>query len=94
MLSYRIAFLRKKYHMSQSQLAAALNISPSTLGMYEQGRRIPSLETIVKIADLFCVSLDYLINGREYSGKETDITNQIPDNCPCKTCYWKEYRGK
>ena len=68
MLSKQIVRLRKKKGMSQSQLAKALGISPSTVGMYEQGRRIPELNVLIKIANLFGVSLDYLITGREWRG--------------------------
>lgn len=65
MLSKQITYLRKKSEMSQSQLAERLNISPSTVGMYEQGRRVPDLPTIVSISRLFGVSLDYLVSGEE-----------------------------
>ena len=66
MLSKRIAHLRKKKGMSQSQLAAALNVRPSTIGMYEQGRRVPDLSTLISISRLFGVSLDYLVTGKEF----------------------------
>lgn len=65
MLSKQIAQLRKNVRMSQSQLAAQLNVSPSTIGMYEQGRRVPDLPTLVSISQLFRVSLDYLVSGEE-----------------------------
>lgn len=67
MLADQIIKLRKKAGLSQSQLARALHIRPSTMGMYEQGRRIPNLDTIIAMARLFDVSLDYLITGAEYS---------------------------
>lgn len=94
MLSMRISFLRKKYRMSQSEVAMILNISPSTLGMYEQGRRVPSLDILVKLSHLFDVSLDFLITGHEYTGNLTEDIDTLADICPCKTCFWKEYRSK
>lgn len=94
MLSLRISFLRKKYHMSQSEVAMILNISASTLGMYEQGRRVPPLDILIKLSHLFDVSLDFLITGHEYTGGLTEDADQMADNCPCKTCFWKEYRRK
>ncbi len=60
----KIANLRKKRGMSQSQLAKELNIGTSTLGMYETGKRSPNPEMLNKIADYFHVSVDYLL-GRE-----------------------------
>ena len=65
MLSKQIVQLRKKKGMSQSQLAKALGISPSAIGMYEQGRRVPTLDIIIAMAQLFEVSLDYLLTGTE-----------------------------
>lgn len=94
MLSMRICFLRKKYHMSQSEVAMILNVSTSTLGMYEQGRRAPSLDILIKLAHLFDVSLDFLITGHEYTGGYSEDADRLADSCPCKTCFWKEYRGK
>ncbi|AXX75107.1 helix-turn-helix domain-containing protein [Lactobacillus reuteri] len=60
----KIANLRKKRGMSQSQLAKELNIGTSTLGMYETGKRSPNPEMLNKLADYFHVSVDYLL-GRE-----------------------------
>ena len=65
MLSKQIVQLRKKKGMSQSQLAKALGVSPSAIGMYEQGRRVPTLDIIIAMAQLFEVSLDYLLTGTE-----------------------------
>lgn len=67
MLSKQITHLRKKVGMSQSQLADQLNVSPSAIGMYEQGRRIPDLPTLISISRFFNVSLDYLITGEEFT---------------------------
>lgn len=65
MMGRRIAALRKTKNMSQTQLAAYLRVSASTIGMYEQGRRMPDIQTLVQLAQLFEVSLDYLITGKE-----------------------------
>lgn len=69
MLSKQITKLRKKQGMSQSQLAKELNVSPSTIGMYEQGRRVPELKIVLAMARLFNVSLDYLVTGKEFVGR-------------------------
>lgn len=69
MLSKQITNLRKKQGMSQSQLAKELNVSPSTIGMYEQGRRVPELKILLAMAKLFNVSLDYLVTGKEFVGQ-------------------------
>ena len=63
MLGARIAALRKEAGMSQAELASRLKISPSAVGMYEQGRREPSVDILVAMAGIFRVSTDYLLLG-------------------------------
>ena len=63
MLGPRIAALRRSRGLSQAQLAAKIGISPSAMGMYEQGRREPAADTIVILAKFFGVSTDYLLTG-------------------------------
>lgn len=94
MLHNRITQQRRNLSLSQLQLAEKLKISPSAIGMYEQGRRTPDLQTLTAMSRLFRVSLDYLITGRDFDGAGSNTVNQIPGNCPCATCCWKEYRDK
>lgn len=91
MLAHRILALRRKAGMSQAQLAEALHISASTVGMYEQGRRTPNLDTLVAISKVFHVSLDYLITGEEFK-TESEPDNRSSDTirCPCNTCFWRD----
>lgn len=63
MLGARIAGLRRQNQWSQGELAARLHISPSALGMYEQGRREPSAGTLAELARIFGVSMEYLVTG-------------------------------
>ena len=64
MLGARIAALRRGAGMSQGELARRLRVSPSAVGMYEQGRREPSTAILVEMARLFGVSVDYLLTGQ------------------------------
>ena len=64
MLGARIAALRRHKGMSQEKLAQALGVSPSAVGMYEQGRREPSADTLVALSEIFGVTTDYLLTGR------------------------------
>ena len=61
----QIALLRQKHGLRQAELAALLNISPSAVGMYEQGRRLPSLNMVVRVSRTFGVSVDYLLTDKE-----------------------------
>ena len=60
----RIAALRRQAGMSQAELARQLGVSPSAVGMYEQGRREPSADTLVALSEIFGVTTDYLLTGR------------------------------
>ena len=64
MLGARIAALRHGKGLSQAQLAQRLKISPSAVGMYEQGRREPSAQLLVAMAKEFQVSTDFLLTGK------------------------------
>lgn len=57
----KLKVLRQRCGMTQAQLADKLNISASTIGMYEQGRREPDNVTLSKICQELKVSGDYLL---------------------------------
>ena len=61
MLGEQIRRLRTGARMTQGDLAARLGISKSAVGMYEQGRREPPYELLLKISELFGVSVDWLL---------------------------------
>ena len=63
MLGARIAALRREAGLSQAELAEQLQISASAMGMYEQGRREPSAQTLVTLARILGVTTDYLLTG-------------------------------
>lgn len=63
MLGERISLLRRRQGWSQAELAARIQVSPSAVGMYEQGRREPSLLVAVQLSRAFGVSADYLLTG-------------------------------
>lgn len=63
MLGFRIAALRKQSGLNQAELASLVQVSPSAVGMYEQGRREPSAEILLALARVFQVSVDYLLTG-------------------------------
>ena len=59
MRPHRIKELREQHKLTQEKLASQIDVSPSTVGGYENTGRLPDLETLKKIAELFDVSLDY-----------------------------------
>ncbi len=66
----RLAFLRDQRGLTQEELASSLGISRAALSHYEKNRREPDTETLGKVADLFQVSIDYLV-GRTHQSTAT-----------------------
>ena len=60
----RIAQLRKGKGLSQTELAKQINASREAIGKYERNEAIPSVETAKKIADVFNVTIDYLVDEK------------------------------
>ena len=52
---------REKLGLSQRQLAFALNLVPQSLNRYETGKIEPDIETLIKLADYFNISIDELL---------------------------------
>ena len=67
MCGKRIQVLRKKRGLTQLQMTIKVNISEDHLKSIELGRRAPSVDLLIEFAELFHVSLDYLILGRTES---------------------------
>ena len=61
----RLRELRKKKGISQLRLATELNTTQNTISRYETGEREPGIDELIKIADYFNVSVDYLIGRTE-----------------------------
>jgi transcriptional regulator with XRE-family HTH domain len=69
-LGQRIRKLRLDHHLTQSQLGQMLNLAESTISLYEANKRAPDYDILLRIANFFEVSLDYLMGL-------TDIPNVI-----------------
>ena len=65
-LGYRLKKLRKQKQISQTELGNLLGVTKVSVSGYENGTRIPSMDILIKILDVFQVSADYLL-GREVS---------------------------
>lgn len=62
--SQRLKQLRLDKHLTQAQVAARVGVTASMVSSYETDIRLPSFEVMVRLADLFGVTVDYLL-GRE-----------------------------
>lgn len=94
MFEKRLRQLREqKGYQTQQSLADALGVAQSTVANWEAGRREPNYETTVRLADFFCVSVDYLMGRSDASalpdadaglkaalwGGESDLTEEEMD---------------
>ena len=61
--------LRTSRGITQGELATMLDVSRSTVGMYETGGREPDFETMEAIADIFNVDMDYLMGRTQVERK-------------------------
>ena len=58
--------IRKERRLTQLKVAQDLNISRETLSHYENNKREPSIELLIKMSEYFNVSIDFLICGKEF----------------------------
>ncbi|MBR7101263.1 MAG: helix-turn-helix transcriptional regulator [Clostridia bacterium] len=61
--------IRKSKKLSQVKVSMDLNICREALSHYENGRRSPDIDMLVKMSEYFNVSIDYLIRGEEFNKK-------------------------
>ncbi len=57
---------RRRLNLKQIDLALSLGMDPSTLCLYEHGKRCPSVPMLIKLADALCVSIDELLGRQEF----------------------------
>ena len=75
MLGERISELRRRRKMTQRQLADYLSVSLNSVSLYERNLSTPDDDTKIKIAELFDVSMDYLMGT---SSQETSLHKTQP----------------
>ena len=71
----RIRQLRESKKWKQSDLATRVGVSRAAIGYYETGTRTPPYATLIRIAEVFGVSTDYLLRG-------IDLTPLRVENLP------------
>ena len=59
--------IRKKRKYSQLKVALDLDISREALSHYENGKRSPDIQMLRKMSAYFNVSIDYIVNGKEFN---------------------------
>ena len=74
-LGERISIKRKESGLSQEKLGELFNVSRQTVYKWEADLAVPELDKLKGMAELFGVSLDYLINGKEEKKQLKTETN-------------------
>ena len=64
-----LKIIRKQKNMNQLKVAMDLNISREALSHYENGKRSPDVEMLRRLSEYFDVSIDFLVNGKEFNKK-------------------------
>ena len=68
-----MALLRRKAGLSQKDVCEVIGCAPQTYSGYEKGKHEPSLETLVRLAHLYDVTLDYLMGKHIHDAEETAV---------------------
>ena len=74
-----LSLLRKERHISQKKAAADLGIAQALLSHYEKGKRECGLDFLVRAADYYNVSTDYLLGRSPMSTGSVIVDTQLPD---------------
>lgn len=83
----RLKLLREEKGLFQSDIAKILGISNAAVGFYESGKRDMSTETVIKLAEYFNVSTDYLLGKSDIRNPEDKIKEEF------EFAYHKEMEG-
>ena len=78
-LGERICSLRRERHLSQGDLADRLEVSRQSVSKWETDSSVPDLDKLVRLAELFEVSLDELVTG-----KKSPVSEPVPAPIPAK----------
>jgi len=65
MISVNLKRLRKVHQYTQEKVAEKINVSRQSIAKWEQGETTPDIESLIKLAKLYNVSLDHLVNHSE-----------------------------
>lgn len=88
MLGERLKQLRSERNENQKNICNALNIEQSTLANYENDKRIPKIDILIKLAEYYEVSTDFLLG---LSTQRTPSTTTSTISFPTEANFFKDY---
>lgn len=75
-LGQKLLQLRKKYKLSQNELGVKTGLHPKHISRCENDITVPSTETLKKFAEVFGVSIDYLLSNEEPTPSNVELEDQ------------------
>lgn len=69
----RLVELRKKANLSQASLSRIFNVGQTTISSWERGEKEPDCATLIRLADYFDTSIDYLLNRTDNPAPIRDL---------------------
>lgn len=72
-----LAELRKEKGLLQKEVANYLNVTVATISNYEKGVHSPDLNTLIRLADFFDVSTDYLLQRTDYKASINTLNKPL-----------------
>lgn len=88
MIGKQLKTLRESHQKSQMEVCSALNIEQSTLANYENDKRVPKIDILIKIAEYYHVSVDYILGNSTFESKQ-----ERPPSQNTNIKYWIDKSG-
>ena len=95
-MSYRFREAREKAGLSAAEVARRIGVSQPAVSQWDSGAKVPSVEMLCKLADLYCVSTDFLLGRDELNDSIPRTDDIIPVQslrCLHGKPVWDESRG-
>lgn len=92
-LGANIALYRKRMGLTQAELAEKLNYSDKAVSKWERGESVPDVLTLVQLAELFCVSVDDLLQDPNALPENTSKVEKVMEKAVEKTLKRKADKG-
>lgn len=77
--------LRKEKGVSQETLAEHLGVARQTVSKWENGQALPEIDTLIRLSDLYGVSLDQMVRGED--GCAVSVRREIPGDYDCLVAF-------
>lgn len=77
MIGKRLREIREIHNLLQKKVAKDMKLSQQTISLYESDKRNPDLETLIKLADYFHVTTDYLLGIEDFDKMPIEINTEF-----------------